>query len=81
MKKGLGYLFITSSSSHLLNKTDFEQYLLKNKNKYAVTNYDIFCQLSEKKIKTLKLILLRFRVNKKYYQQSNEDDANSLNSF
>ena len=28
-KKGLGHLFITSSSSHFFNKTDFEQYLFK----------------------------------------------------
>ena len=29
VEKGLGYLFITSSSSHFFNKTDFEQYLFK----------------------------------------------------
>ena len=26
-EQGLGHLFITSSSSHFFNKTDFEQYL------------------------------------------------------
>ena len=26
-EKGLGYLFVTSNSSHFFNKTDFEQYL------------------------------------------------------
>ena len=28
--KGLGYLFIISSSSHFFNKTDFEQYMSLN---------------------------------------------------
>ena len=27
VEKGLGHVFITSSSSHFFNKTDFEQYL------------------------------------------------------
>ena len=29
VEKGLGHLFITSSSSHFFNKTDFPQYLFK----------------------------------------------------
>ena len=28
LEKGLGHFFITSNSSHFLNETDFEQYLL-----------------------------------------------------
>ena len=27
MEKGLGHFFVTSSSSHFFNKTDFEQYV------------------------------------------------------
>ena len=27
VEKGLGHLFITSSSSHFFNKTNFEQYM------------------------------------------------------
>ena len=29
VEKGLGHLFITSSSAHFFNKTDFEHYLFK----------------------------------------------------
>ena len=29
VEKGLGYLFITSSSFHFFSKTNFEQYLFK----------------------------------------------------
>ena len=31
VEQGLGHFFITSSRSHFLNETDFEQYLLKEK--------------------------------------------------
>ena len=30
LKQDLGHFFITSSSSHFFNKTDFEQFLIKN---------------------------------------------------
>ena len=44
VEKGLRHLFVTSSSSHFFNKTDFEQYLF-NENA-IVTILPQFCPIS-----------------------------------
>ena len=48
VEKGLGHLFIISSSSHFFNKTDFEQYLFKKVVWYLtdLLNDCRFCTLS-----------------------------------
>ena len=44
MKKGLGNLFITTSSSHFFNKTDFKQYLLTITKNTCIKNNCLVCR-------------------------------------
>ena len=39
VEKGLGHVFIASSSSHFFNKTDLEQYLFNNKFEKKLQNF------------------------------------------
>ena len=41
VENGFGHLFITSSSSHFFNKTDFEQYLLSKNAIITVRGADL----------------------------------------